>query len=140
MTDQETKWSSFSTWETSVSPLFNVYIKHSYCPEARFLLQPSSVNKSSPQPIGRIITSQSEIIGEPLNLYPPGSYYLHNNIFPVSKMKNSRYHHGKNFSLFSQLFNFIVKLCQQSIFSIWFGLWVQTINKGIPYRMSLVFL
>ena len=35
MTDLPTKFSSFSTWETSVTPLFNVYIKHGYCPEAR---------------------------------------------------------------------------------------------------------
>ena len=45
MTDLPTKFSSFSTWETSVTPLFNVYIKHGYCPEARLRDEDVSVEK-----------------------------------------------------------------------------------------------
>ena len=48
MTDLPTKFSSFSTWETSVTPLFNVYIKHGYCPEARLKdedVRPKGVEK-----------------------------------------------------------------------------------------------
>lgn len=109
MTDLPTKFSSFSTWETSVTPLFNVYIKHGYCPEARFLIQPktalaasrssvslvnsSSTNESAAtEASGRILTTSPFFVESaiPLDLYPPGSYYLHNNIFPDSRKKQSK--------------------------------------------------
>ena len=90
LTDLETKFSQFSTWDTSISPLFNIYIKHSYCPEPRFLLEHISVTSSAgdQEPDAyqsRILTSTSPFIGNndvmldlfPLTLSPPTS-----NIFP----------------------------------------------------------
>ena len=141
ITDLPTKWNKFSTWETSVTPLFNVYVKHSYCPEARFKISSSltattavavasaSTSLLSSNASGRILTP-SPVLGKtdfiylkncnaveayqaihtrcfdlidlnmwlhesfcscypgvPLDLYPPGSYYLLNNIFPDSRKK-----------------------------------------------------
>ena len=66
ITDLPTKWNKFSNWETSVTPLFNVYVKHSYCPEARFKMSPSlttavSISASNAS-VGRILTP-SPVLG-----------------------------------------------------------------------------
>ena len=64
MTDLPTEFSSFTSWDTSVSSLFNVFIRHSYCPEARILT-----------------TSVSPVLATetfPLDIYTPSSYFLHN--------------------------------------------------------------
>ena len=63
MTDLNTEFNSFTSWDTSVSTRFNVYIRHSYCPEARVLS-----------------TSVSPVLATetfPLDLYPAPAYYLH---------------------------------------------------------------
>ena len=87
ITSLATEFSSFTDWDTSVSPLFNVYIKHSYCPEARHLLQPPTTQ--SPTVAGRILAPAPfvSLSGSSLDFYPSGSHYLQNDIFPDSRKK-----------------------------------------------------
>ena len=87
ITSLPTEFSSFTDWDTSVAPLFNVYIKHSYCPEARYLIQPSTTKP--PSVAGRILAPSPflSLSGPSLDFYPSGSHYLQNSIFPDSRNK-----------------------------------------------------
>merc|ERR1712098_317824 len=96
-----------------------VYIKHGYCPEARFRIQPKTslaasrssvalLNSSSStnvteatEPSGRILTTSPFFVKSaiPLDLYPHGSYYLQNSIFPDSRKKLSNKPGSKKSSL-----------------------------------------
>ena len=89
MTNLPTELSRFTDWDTSVAALFSVYIKHSYCPEARRLLQPATTPSSPPPSAdveGRILDLSPSGLGA--DFYPSGgSYYLQNNIFPDSRKR-----------------------------------------------------
>ena len=68
ITDLPTEFSSFTSWDTSVSSLFNVYIRHSYCP------QPVQLHRE------RILSSSPVLASQPypLDIYQPGTVLLHN--------------------------------------------------------------
>ena len=68
MTDLTTEFSSFSSWDTSVSSMFNVYIRLSYCP------QPGQLHRQ------RILSSSPVLASQPfpLDIFHPGTLQLHN--------------------------------------------------------------